>query len=143
MSDWQATMVMSCVDSIEEFDFGLVESFETSSKPKALATAGVVTSASEPGLAISIKHLNKTFDALFWAFLASWSRFSFRRKDDSETTRVTAVHDLFLDMPKVGIFVLLGSNRAGKSTTLEVVGGLSIQTYKGQKPDQNVLRHPS
>ncbi|KDR85831.1 hypothetical protein GALMADRAFT_234928 [Galerina marginata CBS 339.88] len=41
---------------------------------------------------------------------------------------VTAVSNLSLDIPKTGIFVLLGSNGAGKSTALSVIGGLSSIT---------------
>jgi ATP-binding cassette subfamily A (ABC1) protein 3 len=37
---------------------------------------------------------------------------------------VTAVGDLSFDVPRNGIFVLLGSNGAGKSTTLSILGGL-------------------
>ena len=46
--------------------------------------------------AISIRHLRKTFNTSHW-----WSR----RKSEVE-----AVADLTLDIPKSGIFVLLGSN---------------------------------
>ncbi|KAF7354426.1 hypothetical protein MVEN_01131600 [Mycena venus] len=38
---------------------------------------------------------------------------------------VTAISDLSLDIPKQGIFVLLGSNGAGKSTFLSILGGLT------------------
>ncbi|CAA7266935.1 unnamed protein product [Cyclocybe aegerita] len=62
--------------------------------------------------AISIRHLTKVYKT---------SRFS--SKGD-----VTAVTDLSLDIPKTGIFVLLGSNGAGKSTSLSVVAGLSSIT---------------
>lgn len=41
---------------------------------------------------------------------------------------VTAVHDLTLDIPKYGIFVLLGSNGAGKSTVLSILAGLAGRT---------------
>lgn len=41
---------------------------------------------------------------------------------------MTAVDDLTLDIPKYGIFVLLGSNGAGKSTVLSILGGLAGRT---------------
>ncbi|KAF9004918.1 P-loop containing nucleoside triphosphate hydrolase protein [Hymenopellis radicata] len=65
------------------------------------------------GLAISIKNLGKTFSTSF-----------FRPKKNV----VTAVDDLTLDIPKYGIFVLLGSNGAGKSTVLSILGGLAGRT---------------
>ncbi|KAJ7045165.1 hypothetical protein C8F04DRAFT_989821 [Mycena alexandri] len=61
-------------------------------------------------VAISVQGLNKTFNTSM-----------FNRKGGN----VTAVSDLTLDIPRLGIFVLLGSNGAGKSTTLSVVGGLT------------------
>lgn len=41
---------------------------------------------------------------------------------------VHAVQGLSLDIPRNGIFVLLGSNGAGKSTTLSILGGLLGRT---------------
>ncbi|KAL0954635.1 hypothetical protein HGRIS_003590 [Hohenbuehelia grisea] len=64
-----------------------------------------------PEPAISIRNLNKTFST---SVLSKGS--------------VTAVEDLTLDIPKFGIFVLLGSNGAGKSTSLSILGGLSGYT---------------
>ncbi|KAF8435684.1 hypothetical protein L210DRAFT_3452656 [Boletus edulis BED1] len=61
------------------------------------------------GTAISIKNLRKTFAS---------SRFS------REKGPVTAISDLSLDVPKYGIFVLLGSNGAGKSTSLSIIANL-------------------
>ncbi|KAG0694048.1 hypothetical protein DFH29DRAFT_859873 [Suillus ampliporus] len=61
------------------------------------------------GVAISIRNLGKTF-----------SPSMFHR----EKQLVTAVADLSLDIPKTGIFVLLGSNGAGKSTSLSIIGNL-------------------
>ncbi|KAF7347231.1 hypothetical protein MVEN_01478000 [Mycena venus] len=61
-------------------------------------------------VAVSIQGLGKTFNTSM-----------FNRKGGN----VTAVSDLTLDVPKLGIFVLLGSNGAGKSTTLSVIGGLT------------------
>ncbi|KAF8808210.1 P-loop containing nucleoside triphosphate hydrolase protein [Phlegmacium glaucopus] len=63
-------------------------------------------------VAISIRGLTKTYKTSM-----------FTSKGD-----VTAVSDLSLDIPKTGIFVLLGSNGAGKSTALSVIGGLSSIT---------------
>ncbi|KII94244.1 hypothetical protein PLICRDRAFT_132803 [Plicaturopsis crispa FD-325 SS-3] len=59
--------------------------------------------------AISIRNLGKT-----------WSTSTFGRGKGL----VTAISDLTLDIPKSGIFVLLGSNGAGKSTTLSIIAGL-------------------
>ncbi|KIK71569.1 hypothetical protein GYMLUDRAFT_33772 [Collybiopsis luxurians FD-317 M1] len=64
-------------------------------------------------IAISISNLNKTFSTSIFR---------------SKKGLVTAVEDLSLDVPKYGIFVLLGSNGAGKSTTLSVLAGLTGRT---------------
>ncbi|KAG1747606.1 hypothetical protein EDB19DRAFT_1685642 [Suillus lakei] len=61
------------------------------------------------GVAISVKNLGKTF-----------SPSMFHR----EKRLVTAIADLSFDVPKSGIFVLLGSNGAGKSTALSIIGNL-------------------
>ena len=81
-------------------------------------------------MAISIHNLNKTFTS-------PW----YNKKED-----VTAIADLTLDIPKTGIFVLLGSNgqvffsclniclmskpliSAGKSTVLSILAGLQGRT---------------
>ncbi|KAJ7083358.1 hypothetical protein B0H15DRAFT_422992 [Mycena belliarum] len=63
-----------------------------------------------PDVAVSIQGLGKTFKTSM-----------FNRKGGN----VTAVSDLTLDIPRLGIFVLLGSNGAGKSTSLSVIGGLT------------------
>ncbi|KAK0481451.1 hypothetical protein IW261DRAFT_1075379 [Armillaria novae-zelandiae] len=64
-------------------------------------------------VAVSIKNLGKTFPSSL-----------LRPKKNV----VTAVDDLTLDIPKHGIFVLLGSNGAGKSTVLSILGGLTGRT---------------
>lgn len=46
------------------------------------------------GVAISVRHMNKVFRTSRWG----------------SKGKVTAVDDLSLDVPKTGIFVLLGSN---------------------------------
>ncbi|KXN84990.1 ABC transporter A family member 2 [Leucoagaricus sp. SymC.cos] len=66
----------------------------------------------DENLAISVKNLNKTFNQ-------SWF---------SSKNAVIAVDDLSLDIPKTGIYVLLGSNGAGKSTSLSIIGGLLGRT---------------
>lgn len=66
----------------------------------------------DENLAISVKNLTKTFSH-------SWI---------SSKNAVTAVGDLSLDIPKTGIYVLLGSNGAGKSTSLSIIGGLLGRT---------------
>ncbi|KAJ7083357.1 hypothetical protein B0H15DRAFT_911901 [Mycena belliarum] len=63
-----------------------------------------------PDVAVSIQGLGKTFKTSL-----------FNRKGGN----VTAVSDLTLDIPRLGIFVLLGSNGAGKSTSLSIIGGLT------------------
>ncbi|KAI0931158.1 hypothetical protein AcV5_005295 [Taiwanofungus camphoratus] len=65
-----------------------------------------------PDTAISIRNLGKDFKTTFW-----------RKKG-----LVTAVADLSLDIPKYGIYVLLGSNGAGKSTTMSILAGLLSRT---------------
>ncbi|KAJ7347934.1 hypothetical protein DFH08DRAFT_1001291, partial [Mycena albidolilacea] len=59
----------------------------------------------DPAFAVSARGLGKTFKSLFGR-------------------EVTAISDLTLDIPRSGIFVLLGSNGAGKSTFLSILGGL-------------------
>ncbi|KAF9225247.1 P-loop containing nucleoside triphosphate hydrolase protein [Gyrodon lividus] len=61
------------------------------------------------GAAISIRNLRKTFSPSI-----------FRR----EKGPVTAIADLSVDIPKSGVFVLLGSNGAGKSTSLSIIANL-------------------
>ncbi|KAI0947262.1 hypothetical protein AcV7_009727 [Taiwanofungus camphoratus] len=74
---------------------------------------GGMTAAVPPGIAISIRNLGKDFQSSI-----------FRRKQGL----VTAVADLSLDIPKHGIFVLLGANGAGKSTTMSILAGLLGRT---------------
>ncbi|TBU26630.1 P-loop containing nucleoside triphosphate hydrolase protein [Dichomitus squalens] len=66
-----------------------------------------------PDIAISIRNLGKDFKPSFF-------------KSDKDV--VTAVSDLSLDIPKFGIYVLLGSNGAGKSTTMSILAGLLGRT---------------
>lgn len=64
-------------------------------------------------VAVSIKNLGKTFSTSLFR---------------PQKNIVTAVDGLSLDIPKYGISVLLGSNGAGKSTVLSVLGGLTGRT---------------
>ncbi|TFK91173.1 P-loop containing nucleoside triphosphate hydrolase protein [Polyporus arcularius HHB13444] len=66
-----------------------------------------------PDIAISIRNLGKDFRSSFF-------------KGDKDV--VTAVSDLSLEIPKFGIYVLLGSNGAGKSTTMSILAGLLGRT---------------
>ncbi|GBE77297.1 hypothetical protein SCP_0101700 [Sparassis crispa] len=66
-----------------------------------------------PDTAISIRNLGKDFHSSIF----TW------KKDV-----VTAVADLSLDIPRYGIHVLLGSNGAGKSTTMSILAGLLGRT---------------
>ncbi|PPQ79372.1 hypothetical protein CVT25_002642 [Psilocybe cyanescens] len=61
-------------------------------------------------VAVSIRNLSKVYKA---------------SKIIGPKNEVTAVLNLSLDIPKTGIYVMLGSNGAGKSTTLSVIAGLS------------------
>ncbi|KAJ7920707.1 hypothetical protein B0H13DRAFT_2421286 [Mycena leptocephala] len=63
----------------------------------------------DPATAVSVRGLGKTFKT----FLGRKSK------------AVTAISDLTLDIPRNGIFILLGSNGAGKSTFLSILGGLA------------------
>ncbi|KAF9260869.1 P-loop containing nucleoside triphosphate hydrolase protein [Marasmius fiardii PR-910] len=78
-----------------------------------------------PDNAISIQNLEKTFKTSLFR---------------SNKGLVTAVADLTLQIPKYGIFVLLGSNGAGKSTTLSILAGLigrtrgTVQFENGNDP---------
>ncbi|VDB86266.1 unnamed protein product [Peniophora sp. CBMAI 1063] len=67
----------------------------------------------DPNTAISVRNLRKTFSPPFF------------RKSRGD---VVAVDDLSFEVPKHGIFVLLGSNGAGKSTTLSILAGLLGRT---------------
>ncbi|KAI0321250.1 hypothetical protein OF83DRAFT_1100473 [Amylostereum chailletii] len=78
------------------------------------------------GIAISVKSLQKTFKPSF-----------FRRSRGI----VTAIADLSFDIPKFGIFVLLGSNGAGKSTTLSILAGLLGRT-SGSITFEGGVSHP-
>ncbi|KAF9235154.1 hypothetical protein BU15DRAFT_78325 [Melanogaster broomeanus] len=79
------------------------------------------------GAAISIRNLCKTFSSSM-----------FRR----EKGPVTAIADLSIDIPKFGIFVLLGSNGAGKSTSLSIVANLLSRTSGSVTFEGGVTRPP-
>ncbi|KAL0951946.1 hypothetical protein HGRIS_008597 [Hohenbuehelia grisea] len=80
-----------------------------------------------PDTAISVRNLNKTFSTSLLG----------RSKG-----LVTAVEDLSFDIPKFGIFVLLGSNGAGKSTSLSIIGGLAGRTSGSITFEGGVNRPP-
>ncbi|KAG9125159.1 hypothetical protein FRC07_008748 [Ceratobasidium sp. 392] len=61
--------------------------------------------------AITLNHLTKKFPSVKW-----------------NAPEFTAVKDLSMTIPSRGIFVLLGANGSGKSTTLKMVAGLEKQT---------------
>ncbi|KAJ6506519.1 hypothetical protein C8R45DRAFT_969887 [Mycena sanguinolenta] len=78
------------------------------------------TRAIDPTLAVSVQGLGKTFNSFF----------------NHKSKQVTAIADLTINVPRSGIFVLLGSNGAGKSTFLDILGGLTrpsrgVVTFKG------------
>ncbi|KAJ6601121.1 hypothetical protein DFH09DRAFT_1020416 [Mycena vulgaris] len=79
-----------------------------------------------PDVAVSIQGLGKTYNTSM-----------FNRKGGN----VTAVSDLTFDVPKLGIFVLLGSNGAGKSTSLSVIGGLTGRS-RGEVVFEGGVRRP-
>ncbi|RPD82722.1 P-loop containing nucleoside triphosphate hydrolase protein [Lentinus tigrinus ALCF2SS1-7] len=81
------------------------------SRRKRVIEDGVPSIA--PDTAISIRNLGKDFKPSFF-------------KSDKDV--VTAVSDLSLEIPKFGIYVLLGSNGAGKSTTMSILAGLLGRT---------------
>ncbi|KAH6912539.1 nod factor export ATP-binding protein I [Coprinopsis sp. MPI-PUGE-AT-0042] len=64
-------------------------------------------------VAISVRNLGKVYRTSKWP----WAK-----------GRVQAIDDLSFDIPKSGIFGLLGSNGAGKSTAMAVMGGLEGPT---------------
>ncbi|OBZ68485.1 ABC transporter A family member 2 [Grifola frondosa] len=80
-----------------------------------------------PNMAISIRNLGKDFKASF-----------FKRSKGV----VTAISDLSLDIPKYGIYVLLGSNGAGKSTAMSIIGGLLGRT-RGSVVFEGNIERPS
>ncbi|GLB43544.1 putative ABC-2 family transporter protein [Lyophyllum shimeji] len=67
---------------------------------------------------------------------------SFRTSIFSRKSVVTAISDLSFDIPKTGIFVLLGSNGAGKSTSLSIMGGLLGRTSGTMVFEGGVARPP-
>jgi ABC-type multidrug transport system ATPase subunit len=95
--------------------------------------------AIDPTLAVSVQGLGKTFNSFF----------------NRKSKQVTAIADLTINVPRSGIFVLLGSNgyvptrvcsqkflttqprsSAGKSTFLDILGGLTrpsrgVVTFEG------------
>ncbi|KAF8910204.1 hypothetical protein CPB84DRAFT_1812882 [Gymnopilus junonius] len=99
-----------------------LERYLYDARPVAKAPAQEHPSLPE-NMAISIRDLTKIYKT---------SRFSSKGN-------VTAVSNLSLEVPKTGIFVLLGSNGAGKSTALSVIGGLTsissgTVTFEGGAP---------
>ncbi|KAK7021894.1 hypothetical protein VNI00_017183 [Paramarasmius palmivorus] len=85
----------------------------TPRKMKSSSQAATTEDANvPPDVAISIRNLKKTFRTSFF----------------SKSKSITAVEDLSLDIPKNGIFVLLGSNGAGKSTILSILANLIGRT---------------
>ncbi|KAI0076833.1 P-loop containing nucleoside triphosphate hydrolase protein [Panus rudis PR-1116 ss-1] len=78
-------------------------------------------------VAISIRNLGKDFNTSL-----------FRRNKNI----VTAISDLTLDIPKYGIFVLLGSNGAGKSTAMSILGGLLGRTRGTVRFSGNLEKPP-
>ncbi|OSD01210.1 P-loop containing nucleoside triphosphate hydrolase protein [Trametes coccinea BRFM310] len=92
---------------------------------EASADDGVPTI--DPGIAISIRNLGKDFKASFFK---------------GEKSVVTAVSDLSLEIPKYGIYVLLGSNGAGKSTTMSILAGLLGRTRGSVTFEGGVERPP-
>ncbi|KAI0756145.1 P-loop containing nucleoside triphosphate hydrolase protein [Daedaleopsis nitida] len=80
-----------------------------------------------PDTAISIRNLGKDFKPSFF-------------KGDKYL--VTAVADLSLEIPKFGIYVLLGSNGAGKSTTMSILAGLLGRTHGTVTFEGGVERPP-
>ncbi|KAI0640229.1 P-loop containing nucleoside triphosphate hydrolase protein [Trametes polyzona] len=80
-----------------------------------------------PDTAISIRNLGKDFKTSFFK---------------GEKSVVTAVSDLSLEIPKFGIYVLLGSNGAGKSTTMSILAGLLGRTRGSVTFEGGVERPP-
>ena len=82
--------------------------------------------ALEPSIgspAIVIKHLVKQFHtSLLPQAFYPWRWPSHQSQSDPDS--VTAIADLSFTVPRGGIFVLLGSNGAGKSTALGIMAGL-------------------
>lgn len=77
-------------------------------------------------IAISVRNLKKTFKSSIF----------------SSKPVVTAISDLSFDIPKSGIFVLLGSNGAGKSTAFSIFGGLVSLTSGSVIFEGGVARPP-
>ncbi|KAG9104960.1 hypothetical protein FRC07_009679, partial [Ceratobasidium sp. 392] len=89
------------------FEFGARRS-RSPPEPEDEPHTPIITSKSHPlPPAITLTNLTKTFPPA-------------KRR----APRITAVKDLSLSIPARGIFVLLGANGSGKSTTLEMVAGL-------------------
>jgi ATP-binding cassette, subfamily A (ABC1), member 3 len=80
--------------------------------------SGSVSQTESPAIVVS--HLAKSFRT---SLLPSF-RSSRGKSGEADTDSVTAIADLSFVVPRGGIFVLLGSNGAGKSTALGVLAGL-------------------
>jgi ATP-binding cassette subfamily A (ABC1) protein 3 len=96
--------------------FGLGRRAPTTQSSPSSATADephipITASTSHLPAAIILHNLTKTFSPA-------------KRR----APRITAVKNLSLSIPSRGIFVLLGANGSGKSTTLEMVAGLERPT---------------
>ncbi|KAJ6554510.1 hypothetical protein B0H19DRAFT_1262854 [Mycena capillaripes] len=98
-----------------------------SGKRSWMSRRGEEKRAIDTGTAVSVQGLAKTFRSLFG-------------------TKVTAIADLTIDIHRTGIFVLLGSNGAGKSTFLGILGGLisasrGVITFEGgtSKPPRGTI----
>lgn len=93
----------------------------TSSLNQIQAVAPTAHSTESP--AIVVNHLIKKFrTSMFPKVFRPWLWFSHNYESDPDA--VTAIADLSFSVPRSGIFVLLGSNGAGKSTVLGILAGL-------------------
>ena len=81
----------------------------------------------ETETALSVRHLSKTFYSGFFAPIPK-----LRERDFGRVHRVVrAVSDVSFEIPRGQIFALLGSNGAGKSTTMKSIMGL-IRPTQGE-----------
>jgi ABC-type multidrug transport system ATPase subunit len=88
------------------------------------ATSTTITDQSASP-AIIVTHLSKKFRTTrIPKFLRPWSYFMNSPTSDEDPDAVTAIKDLSFVVPRGGIFILLGSNGAGKSTALGILAGL-------------------
>lgn len=103
-----------------------------SSIAKATASIDPTQNKMDQAPAIVVEHLTKRFpSSTLPRILRPWTWFGYLYRKirgihtPADVDGVVAIADLSFSVPRGGIFVLLGSNGAGKSTSLGIIAGLT------------------